>query len=150
MNEVWEASAPAQSRVYGDDQGSLFLHDSGAWNVAFLLLVSLVISAVLSTMGQAPDAQPAFFAINCRRFARRDHRSFRAHLQISSRCRRRWKYVWIGAVVTAVLFHIGKWGLGIYLAKGTTASAFGAMGSLVALSDLGLLLLADLFLWRLS
>jgi len=45
----------------------------------------------------------------------------------------RWKYVWIGAVVTAVLFTIGKWGLGIYLAHGTTASVFGAMGSLVAL-----------------
>jgi hypothetical protein len=44
-----------------------------------------------------------------------------------------WKYVWMGAVVTAVLFTIGKWGLGIYLANGTTASVFGAMGSLVAL-----------------
>jgi uncharacterized BrkB/YihY/UPF0761 family membrane protein len=55
----------------------------------------------------------------------------------------RWRDVWIGAVMTAVLFLIGKWTLGIYLGSGTAASVYGAASSLITLLLLGLLLLAD-------
>jgi membrane protein len=44
----------------------------------------------------------------------------------------RWRDVWIGAVMTVILFLIGKWALGIYLGSGT-ASAYGAASSLVTL-----------------
>jgi membrane protein len=43
-----------------------------------------------------------------------------------------WRQVWIGAVVTAVLFTTGKTLLGYYLAYTSTTSAYGAAGSLVA------------------
>jgi membrane protein len=39
--------------------------------------------------------------------------------------------VWIGAVVTAVLFTVGKTLTGLYLAKSTVASSYGAAGSIV-------------------
>ena len=42
-----------------------------------------------------------------------------------------WRNVWIGASVTALLFEVGKIGLGVYLARESTASSFGAAGSLV-------------------
>jgi membrane protein len=42
-----------------------------------------------------------------------------------------WSDVWIGALMTATLFTIGKFALGLYLAHNTFASAFGAAGSLV-------------------
>lgn len=42
-----------------------------------------------------------------------------------------WRVVWPGAFVTAVLFAIGNAAIGLYLAYSTTASAFGAAGSLV-------------------
>jgi membrane protein len=45
----------------------------------------------------------------------------------------RWRDVWIGAVLTAFLFLIGKWALGIYLGSGTAASAYGAASSLITL-----------------
>jgi len=45
----------------------------------------------------------------------------------------RWKHVWVGAIVTAILFEIGKWGLGYYLGRESTASAYGAAGSVVLL-----------------
>jgi membrane protein len=38
-----------------------------------------------------------------------------------------------GAIVTAALFTIGKWGIGLYLSHGATVSAYGAAGSLLAL-----------------
>jgi membrane protein len=44
-----------------------------------------------------------------------------------------WKDVWIGALVTAMLFEAGKFGLGWYLGRTTTLSAFGAAGSVVLL-----------------
>jgi membrane protein len=42
-----------------------------------------------------------------------------------------WKDVWIGAMITALLFTIGKSILGIYLGRGSLGSAYGAAGSLV-------------------
>jgi membrane protein len=47
------------------------------------------------------------------------------------RARVTWQEVGIGAAVTAVLFVIGKFALGIYLGKAAVGSAFGAAGSIV-------------------
>ena len=44
-----------------------------------------------------------------------------------------WRDVWIGAAVTALLFAIGKFLIGLYLGKSGVASGFGAAGSLVVL-----------------
>ena len=43
----------------------------------------------------------------------------------------RWKTVWVGAIVTAVLFEIGKFGLGLYFGNSDPGSAYGAAGSLI-------------------
>ena len=45
----------------------------------------------------------------------------------------RWHDIWAGAAVTALLFTIGKWGVGLYLGSTEIASIFGASGALVAL-----------------
>jgi membrane protein len=45
----------------------------------------------------------------------------------------RWKDVWLGAGITAFLFLVGKYLLGLYLALSSLGSAHGAVGSLVAL-----------------
>ena len=44
-----------------------------------------------------------------------------------------WRDVIPGAIVTAALFLVGKWGIGLYLGRGGTVSAYGAAGSLIAL-----------------
>lgn len=44
-----------------------------------------------------------------------------------------WRDVWWGAFITAILFSIGKWLIGWYIARGTISSVYGAAGSLVAL-----------------
>lgn len=44
-----------------------------------------------------------------------------------------WRDVWVGAVVTAALFDLGKHAVGLYLSKTGVASSFGAAGSLIAL-----------------
>ena len=45
----------------------------------------------------------------------------------------KWRNVWTGAVVTALLFELGKFGLSFYLGRESTASSFGAAGSVVLL-----------------
>jgi membrane protein len=44
-----------------------------------------------------------------------------------------WRDVWIGATLTAALFAIGKYLIGLYLGHSALASSYGAAGSLVAL-----------------
>jgi membrane protein len=41
-----------------------------------------------------------------------------------------WRDVWVGAAITAVLFTLGKFGIGLYLGNSGTASTYGAAGSL--------------------
>jgi membrane protein len=44
-----------------------------------------------------------------------------------------WRLVLGGALVTALLFQLGRWGIGFYLGKSAQPSAFGAAASFVAL-----------------
>jgi membrane protein len=43
----------------------------------------------------------------------------------------KWRHVWMGSLVTAVLFEIGKYALGLYFAKATPGSSYGAAGSII-------------------
>jgi membrane protein len=44
-----------------------------------------------------------------------------------------WRYVWLGAIITSLLFSVGKYGIGLYLGGSSFSSTFGAAGSLVVL-----------------
>jgi membrane protein len=109
-----------------------------ALGVGFLLLVSLVLSAALSAlqdyMTQRMPALPwlsqganivvslvlvaVLFAMIYK---------YLPDVQIG------WTHVWIGAVVTSVLFNGGKYLIGIYLGHAAIGSAFGAAGSFAVL-----------------
>ena len=59
-----------------------------------------------------------------------------------------WRDVWIGAVMTALLFTIGKFGIGLYLGHSSYGSSYGAAGSLVDCSGVDLLFGTDPVLRR--
>jgi membrane protein len=44
-----------------------------------------------------------------------------------------WSDVWIGAAITALLFNVGKYLIGLYLGMGAVGSSYGAAGSFVVL-----------------
>jgi membrane protein len=44
-----------------------------------------------------------------------------------------WLHVITGALVTALLFHLGRWGIGLYLGRATQPTAYGAAASFAAL-----------------
>ena len=95
--------------------------------IAFLLMVSLVFSAVISALGDWWGLHifdiVASFALMTVLFA--------MIYKILPRVRIAWGDVWIGAAVTSGLFAVGKWAIGLYLGRSSVGSAFGAAGSLV-------------------
>ena len=42
-----------------------------------------------------------------------------------------WKHLWLGSVLTALLFLLGKTAIGFYLSKTNPGSAYGAAGSII-------------------
>jgi membrane protein len=44
-----------------------------------------------------------------------------------------WRYVWVGALITTILFVLGKYLIGLYLSNSDFTESYGAAGSLVAL-----------------
>jgi membrane protein len=103
--------------------------------IGFLLMVSLVMSAVLSALGRwwAPVfvgwevvAQALNFALSFGLVTA----VFALIYKIMPRVHVAWHDVWIGAGVTALLFTIGKFLIGLYIGKSSITSGFGAAGSL--------------------
>ena len=43
----------------------------------------------------------------------------------------KWKHLWLGSILTASLFLLGKSAIGFYLSKSNPGSAYGAAGSIV-------------------
>ena len=106
--------------------------------LAFLLLVSLVVSAALTLMEQRADGMLgvsatflttissiiSFGVIAC---------MFAVIYKTLPDAPLTWRDVWIGAAFTAGLFSLGKYVIGLYLGNSGVASSFGAAGSLIAL-----------------
>src|SRR6218665_3019484 len=103
--------------------------------IGFLLMVSLVASAALSALGRwwAPVfggwellAQAANFVISFLMITV----VFALIYKTMPRVHVAWKDVWIGAAVTALLFTVGKFLIGLYIGRSGVTSGFGAAGSL--------------------
>jgi membrane protein len=106
--------------------------------VGFLLLVSLVIEAVIKGFSHyLQSVLPGALTIIVPIYLTFDFvivtAVFAMIFKILPNATTRWQDVWIGAMLTAFLFLIGKWALGIYLGSGTAASAYGAASSLITL-----------------
>jgi membrane protein len=105
--------------------------------LAFILLVSLVVSAVLSAFGDQlgrflPEglSAPVLEAINFAGSLAVIALLFAAIFKVMPDARIAWSDVWVGAVATAVLFVAGKFVLGLYLGQSNPGEAFGAAGAL--------------------
>ena len=108
---------------------------SGAMIVGggFLLLVSLTWSATLATgadllpraalLWQIADGGISFFIVTL---------FFAAIFKVVPDARINWGDVWVGAILTAILFSAGKLVAALYLGKNDIGSAFGASGSILA------------------
>lgn len=106
--------------------------------LAFLLIVSLMVSAGLSAFGSwfgglLPGWELLLHALNVVISLAILTLLFAMIFKLMPTARIAWHDVWIGAFVTAVLFELGKFGIGLYLGKSGVNESFAAAGSLVLL-----------------
>ncbi|MEO8296268.1 MAG: YihY/virulence factor BrkB family protein [Burkholderiales bacterium] len=104
--------------------------------IGFLLIVSLLLSAAVAGLQRwwSPlfgGWEGVITAVNLGSSFALTTTMFAMIYKIMPRVRIHWSDVWVGAIVTAALFTVGRWGIGLYLGMGTVASGFGAAGSLV-------------------
>ena len=103
--------------------------------VAFLLIVSLAVSAVLSALGSsmafipertlhAADVSLSFAVITI---------LFAAIFRFLPDAEIAWRDVWTGALVTSLLFVAGKFVIGFYLGRSSPGDAFGAASALAVI-----------------
>jgi len=137
LDEMWGIDKPYQS-AFSVLLKTRLLSFGMVLVLAFLLLVSLVVSAALAMLehraGGALGSFAAVFVtvssfisfgvIAC---------MFAVIYKTLPDAPLSWRDVWIGAAFTAGLFSLGKYAIGLYLGNSGVASSFGAAGSLIAL-----------------
>lgn len=104
--------------------------------IGFLLLVTLVINAGLAALGKfmagvLPAQEIIWQVVNFLISFGVVTLLFAMMFKMLPDVKIKWRDVWIGAAITAVLFNAGKLLLSLYIGKGSVASAYGAAGSLV-------------------
>jgi len=115
-----------------------FLSFAMVMGCAFLLLISLLVTTALSAFGEfafrLPEsfewlAQTLNFALSFSVISV----LFAMIFKLLPDVKMAWKDVWLGAVLTAVFFTIGKSAIGLYLGHSSMASSYGVAGSFVVL-----------------
>ena len=106
--------------------------------VAFLLIVSLAISALISSIQSlwsvtAEAWVPVFEILNFSVSFLLISALFALLFRLLPRATIAWSDVVMGAIVTALLFNVGKLLIGLYIGKTAITSGFGAAGSIIAM-----------------
>lgn len=135
LNTIWEVQ-PKPDQGLVNIIRSRFLSFTMVLGVGFLLLVSLLLSAALSAVvNYLSNLIPAIslglqffnfilsFAITTVLFG--------LIYKVLPDVKIAWSDVWIGAIITSLLFAIGRFLLGMYFGNSNIGSAYGAAGSLV-------------------
>src|SRR4029450_13796483 len=139
LNLVWEVRPAPTSGVWAGIWAMLrerLFSLALVFALAFLLLVSLVISAALASAAalfQGPEQAllsrllevAVSLLVLTFVFA-----LLYKYVRASEMC---WRDVWLGGLITAVLFTLGKTAIGFYLGRASVGSAYGAAGSMVVL-----------------
>jgi membrane protein len=134
LNRIWRCKLDKVNGVWGFIRTRL-LSFGLVVSIGFLLLVSLVVSAVISAVGDVLLPGSSFvaragefvtsFVVLTALFAMIYKLLPSRHIP--------WDDVWVGAAVTSLLFWVGKYVIGLYIAKSSVASSFGAAGTVVVI-----------------
>jgi membrane protein len=136
FDRIWRAPVRANANGLLDFVRARLLSFSVIMGIGFLLIASLIINAALAALGEwwAPYfggwAQLAQHVNTAFGFATMTV-GFAMIFKVMPRVSVLWRDGWVGALVTAVLFAIGKYLIGLYIGKTGIASGYGAAGSLV-------------------
>jgi membrane protein len=137
LNTIWEVQPKPGRGLIGMIRDRFF-SAAMVFGVAFLLLVSLLLSAALTSLATVLKALPdslywltetIHFAISFGVITL----LFAMMYKYLPDVKIAWRDVWLGAVITAALFTLGKFAIGLYLGHSSMASSYGVAGSFVVL-----------------
>jgi membrane protein len=143
LNRIWRVEAhEPQSMVWGVLWGFLkerLLSIAMVLAIGFLLLVSLLVSAGLTALVDSSrlvlgEGLLLAIAVNLLTSIVVTTLLFAMIFKILPDTEVAWDDVWFGALITAVLFTLGKGIIGLYLGRAGIGSAYGAAGSLVVIT----------------
>ena len=137
LNTIWGVKAKPNLGIWGFLRAR-FVSFGMVGGVCFLLLVSLTVQSILKGFSHYVQAAlPGGLAIAITVYLIFDFAVvvllFAMIFKFLPDAKVQWRDVWIGAVMTTLLFGLGKWALGFYLGSGSAASAYGAASSLITL-----------------
>jgi membrane protein len=137
LNTIWGVKAKPGAGIWGFVRNR-FLSFAMVGGICFLLLVSMTIESLLEGFSHyVQTLLPGGIVIAVAVYLLFDFAIVVLVLAVIFKilpdAKIRWRDVWIGAVITALLFALGKWALGLYLGSGSAASAYGAASSLITL-----------------
>lgn len=136
LNLIWHVEAVPQKEILLYLKARLFSFGL-ILAIAFLLLISLVVSTALAAMDHWISAATSGFMISVFNFINFIFSLaiistlFALMFKILPDAKIEWKHVWLGSLVTGLLFTMGKTGLAFYFAKAEPGSVFGAAGSVI-------------------
>ncbi|MCE9660550.1 MAG: YihY/virulence factor BrkB family protein [Burkholderiales bacterium] len=136
LDRIWRAPARERSAGWWNLLRTRLLSFGMILGIAFLLMVSLVLGAMISAFGKwwggyFPGWEVLAQGVNLLIGFLLAAGVFAMIYKLMPRVSVRWHDVWLGAVVTALLFTVGKFLIGLYIGKSGIASGFGAAGSLI-------------------
>jgi membrane protein len=137
LNAIWDVDKAKTSGLWAFMRARL-LSFAMIGVIAFLLLVSLLVSAALAAVGHfaeqsLPGGEVLFQIVSSLVSLAVITVLFAAMFKVLPEVKIAWRDVWLGASVTSVLFVIGKLLIGLYVGKSSFASSYGAAGSFAAL-----------------
>jgi membrane protein len=134
LDRIWRAPARSSASGLWRALRAKLLSLGMILGMVFLLMVSLMLDTVLQALGKmwGTDALKALVqAVNMIVGFGLTTTVFAMIYKLMPRAKIEWHDVWVGAAVTALLFTIGKFLIGLYIGRSAVASSFGAAGSLV-------------------
>jgi membrane protein len=138
LNRIWRTPTPQDNRGLWRVVRSRLLSFGLVLGVGFLLLVSLIVSAGLEVVGSwlgtfIADWHTLVVGLDIAWGFAVATALFALIYKYVPREQITWSDVWVGALVTASLFSLGKLVIIVYLGKVAFASAYGAAGSFLVL-----------------
>jgi len=135
LDRIWRAPAREKGGLWALLRARL-LSFGMILGLAFLLMVSLVLGAAISALGKWWGSafggwETLLQIVNLVVGFGLTTLVFAMIYKLMPRVHVRWHDVWLGALVTAALFSVGKFLIGLYIGKSGVASGFGAAGSLI-------------------
>jgi membrane protein len=135
LNTIWEVTLKPGLGLLATIKARL-LSFSMVLGVGFLLLVSLVVNAVLAMLGRflqetLPGGALVWQVVNFAISVGIITLLFAMIYKVLPDVKLGWSDVWIGSIITALLFILGQMAIGFYLGISDVGSSYGAAGSLV-------------------